>query len=77
MTGEPSPTATFTDPQDAMVKVVELSATDENADAVEFQYKKDFGFLPIPRHLRYNPAEPPHFGLALNIAFGFASTFSA
>lgn len=76
MTGEPSPTATFTDPQEPMVKVVEVNATYENADAVEFQYTKDFGFLPIPRHLRYNPAKPPHFGLALNIAFGFASTFS-
>ncbi|KJA16288.1 hypothetical protein HYPSUDRAFT_147937 [Hypholoma sublateritium FD-334 SS-4] len=58
-----------------MVKVVEVNATYEKPDAVEFEYTKDFGFLPIPRHLRYNPAKPPHFGLALNIAFGFASTF--
>ncbi|KAF8955137.1 major facilitator superfamily domain-containing protein [Flammula alnicola] len=39
------------------------------------EFTKDFGFLPIPAHLRYNPAKPPHFGLLLNIAFAFASTF--
>ncbi|KAJ3505599.1 hypothetical protein NMY22_g17528 [Coprinellus aureogranulatus] len=38
---------------------------------------KDFGFLPIPPHLRYHPDKPFHFGLGLNVAFGFASTFSA
>ena len=37
---------------------------------------KDFGFIPVPRHLRYDPKKPFHFGLLLNIAFGFASTFS-
>ncbi|KAF9477685.1 MFS superfamily [Pholiota conissans] len=36
---------------------------------------KDFGFLPIPKHLRYDQDNPPHFGLLLNMAFGFASTF--
>ncbi|TEB27367.1 MFS general substrate transporter [Coprinellus micaceus] len=35
----------------------------------------DFGFLPIPPHLRYHPARPFRFGLGLNVAFGFASTF--
>ncbi|KAF6759133.1 major facilitator superfamily domain-containing protein [Ephemerocybe angulata] len=39
------------------------------------QKTRDFGFLPIPPHLRYDPARPFHFGLGLNIAFGFASTF--
>lgn len=37
----------------------------------------DFGFLPIPTRLRYDPDKPFHFGLVLNIAFGFASTFTA
>ena len=37
---------------------------------------KDFGFIPVPRHLRYDPTKPFHFGLLLNIAFGFACTFS-
>ncbi|KAF9024563.1 MFS general substrate transporter [Hymenopellis radicata] len=35
----------------------------------------DFGFVPIPKRLRYDPHKPFHFGLTLNIAFGFASTF--
>ncbi|TEB24228.1 MFS general substrate transporter [Coprinellus micaceus] len=35
----------------------------------------DFGFLPIPPHLRYHPDRPFRFGLGLNVAFGFASTF--
>lgn len=37
---------------------------------------RDFGFLPIPHHLRYHPERPFNFSLGLNIAFGFASTFS-
>ncbi|KAG6828660.1 hypothetical protein H0H92_007129 [Tricholoma furcatifolium] len=36
----------------------------------------DFGFIPIPRRLRYDPERPFHFGLFLNVGFGFASTFS-
>lgn len=38
-------------------------------------YTRDLGFLPIPKRLRYDPDRPPHFGLLLNISFGFASTF--
>jgi len=37
---------------------------------------KDFGLLPIPQHLRYDPDKPIHFGLLMNIAFGLFSTFS-
>ena len=36
---------------------------------------KDFGLIPVPRHLRYDPTKPFHFGLLLNIAFGFVTTF--
>lgn len=36
---------------------------------------KDFGLIPIPKRLRYDSSKPFHFGIALNIAFGFASTF--
>ncbi|KAJ7127480.1 major facilitator superfamily domain-containing protein [Mycena filopes] len=32
-------------------------------------------FLPIPRRLRYDPQKPFHFGIVLNVLFGFASTF--
>ena len=37
----------------------------------------DFGILPIPKRLRYDPDKPFHFGLLLNASFGFACTFSA
>jgi len=40
------------------------------------RFTTDFGFLPIPPRLRYDPLDPPHFGIGLNIAFGIASTFS-
>ncbi|KAK7001805.1 putative transporter YgaY [Favolaschia claudopus] len=33
------------------------------------------GFVPIPRRLRYDPQKPFHFGIVLNVLFGFASTF--
>ncbi|KAH6907601.1 MFS superfamily [Coprinopsis sp. MPI-PUGE-AT-0042] len=36
---------------------------------------RDFGIVLIPKHLRYDSEKPFHFGLGLNIAFGFASTF--
>ncbi|KAH9831421.1 major facilitator superfamily domain-containing protein [Rhodofomes roseus] len=35
----------------------------------------DFGFLPIPASLRYDPTRPVRFRLLLNIAFGVSSTF--
>ncbi|KAJ7659868.1 major facilitator superfamily domain-containing protein [Mycena rosella] len=35
----------------------------------------DFRFIPIPRRLRYDAEKPFHFGLLLNVLFGFASTF--
>jgi hypothetical protein len=37
---------------------------------------RDFGFFPIPRHLRYDPHKPPRLGLAMNVAFSFFSSFS-
>ncbi|KAH9919185.1 MFS general substrate transporter [Epithele typhae] len=39
--------------------------------------KVDFGFLPVPTAVRYDPAHPIHFGLGMNILFGLASTCSA
>ncbi|KAG1729029.1 major facilitator superfamily domain-containing protein [Suillus lakei] len=36
---------------------------------------KDFGLIPIPKRLQYNPNKPFHFGILLNVSFGFASTF--
>ncbi|KAF8340061.1 major facilitator superfamily domain-containing protein [Amanita rubescens] len=40
-------------------------------------FDKDFGFLPIPKRLRYQPNQHFHFGLFLNVFFGIASTFTA
>lgn len=37
---------------------------------------RDFGFLPIPRRLRYQAEAPPHFGFVLLGVFALASTFS-
>ncbi|KAI9464374.1 hypothetical protein HD554DRAFT_2040765 [Boletus coccyginus] len=36
----------------------------------------DFRILPIPKRLRYDPDKPCHFGLLLNVSFGFAFEFS-
>ncbi|KAJ7505896.1 major facilitator superfamily domain-containing protein [Mycena galericulata] len=44
-------------------------------DSGENLMTHDFRFLPIPRRLRYDPKKPFHFGLVLNVLFGFASTF--
>ncbi|PAV16827.1 MFS general substrate transporter [Pyrrhoderma noxium] len=37
---------------------------------------KDFGFLPIPKRLQYDPTRGFTFTTSLNITFGFASTFT-
>lgn len=38
---------------------------------------KDFGFLPIPKRVQYDPQRPPHFGLLMNAMFGITGSFSA
>ncbi|KAI0671252.1 MFS general substrate transporter [Trametes maxima] len=38
-------------------------------------HKLDLGFLPIPKHLQYDPEHPAQFSLAMNVTFGIASTF--
>lgn len=71
---EPGLTQVSLDVLPAVSKEIEL----EPDPKPEFVPKtKDFGFLPIPPHLRFHPDRPFHFGLGLNVAFGFASTFSA
>lgn len=59
--------------------ILESSSVPEKEDqptSVTLIHTTDFGFLPIPKRLRYNPEKPFHFGIVLNIAFGIASTFS-
>ncbi|KAF9259070.1 MFS general substrate transporter [Marasmius fiardii PR-910] len=41
----------------------------------ERQNTKDFGLIPIPKRLRYDPQRPFHFGIALQVLFGLATTF--
>ncbi|EIW74210.1 MFS general substrate transporter [Coniophora puteana RWD-64-598 SS2] len=55
---------------------VNVGTKEEQEAAPAEQYPTtDFGFIPIPRRLRYQPEKPFHFGLLMNISFGFASTF--
>jgi hypothetical protein len=70
-----SPTTTNADPTTSQGQE-EKEQSQSNDPDCKILLRKDFGFLPVPRHLRYDPTKPFHFGLLLNIAFGFASTFS-
>ena len=36
----------------------------------------NFGIVPLPKRLVYDPDRPAHFGLLLNVVFGLSSTFS-
>lgn len=40
------------------------------------QRTKEFGFLPIPPHLRYDEQQPQKFGIVLQFTFVAATTFS-
>ncbi|OBZ71091.1 putative uncharacterized transporter YgaY [Grifola frondosa] len=51
-----------------------LPASEQAEDKVS-HHNKDLGFLPVPKHLRYDPEHPAHFGLLMNVTFGIASTF--
>jgi hypothetical protein len=65
-TGVPSETATLEAP--AGVK--------ENAEE-ERVNGRDFGLVPIPKHLRFAKESPPKFDIVLNVLFGIACTFGA
>ena len=54
----------------------EKSQSDDRESDLIIPLPRDFAVLPVPRHLRYDPKEPFHFGLLLNIGFGFISIFS-
>ncbi|EIW81522.1 hypothetical protein CONPUDRAFT_124654 [Coniophora puteana RWD-64-598 SS2] len=47
----------------------------QDHDDAEKYPTRDFGLIPIPPRLRYHPDKPFHFGLLMNMSFGFASTF--
>ncbi|KAF8838914.1 MFS general substrate transporter [Paxillus ammoniavirescens] len=51
-----------------------VDAAPVTVDAKHPTYRHDFGFLPIPKRLRYDPDKPFHFGMLLNTFFGISST---
>jgi hypothetical protein len=51
------------------------SETESTTEVEEF-CKRNFGFLPIPKNCRVSPTKPFKFNLAINLLFGFASTFT-
>jgi hypothetical protein len=71
-----SPTSTIADPSSTSQGVVDKEQSQSNDADFKILLPKDFGLIPVPRHLRYDPTKPVHFGLLLNFGFGFASTFS-
>ncbi|KIM43093.1 hypothetical protein M413DRAFT_443908 [Hebeloma cylindrosporum] len=80
MSSASSPTTTITEPSPrramkADVRDLKGESVGSDSEVPEGHYAKDFGLIPIPRHLRYDPSKPFHFGIPLNVAFGFASTF--
>ncbi|CAA7266065.1 unnamed protein product [Cyclocybe aegerita] len=82
MTRSSSPTATVTHPTRPPTSSQSHDREEHKVEAGRSrelegpQYTKDLGLIPTPKHLRYDPTRPPHFGIALNVAFGFASTFT-
>ena len=70
------PTTTKADHPTTSQGQVDKEKSQSNNPDFKILLQKDFGFIPVPQHLRYDPTKPFHFGLLLNIAFGFASTFS-
>jgi hypothetical protein len=57
---------------------VKLAPIDDDAISTlsKKESKVNFGFLPIPARCRITPTRPFKFNLAINILFGFASTFT-
>ncbi|KAH9948293.1 major facilitator superfamily domain-containing protein [Amylocystis lapponica] len=52
-----------------------VQVTPDLAESEDHIHTRDFGFLPIPERVRYDPKHPIHFGLVINIMLGFTSTF--
>jgi hypothetical protein len=50
--------------------------SESESTAEEEFCKRNFGFLPIPKNCRVSPTKPFKFNLAINLLFGFASTFT-
>ncbi|KAH9948300.1 major facilitator superfamily domain-containing protein [Amylocystis lapponica] len=62
-------------PEQSTLSTLTLDTNVHNVSAMsDDTVRKDFGFLPIPKRLQYDPEHPAHFGLLLNVIFGFGST---
>ncbi|KAG2139610.1 major facilitator superfamily domain-containing protein [Suillus bovinus] len=68
----------MTSPAETIVSPAETQPTPSRSSLVPVQtgltFSKDFGCLPIPRRLRYDPDKPFYFGMLLNVSFGIGST---
>ncbi|KAJ3865147.1 major facilitator superfamily domain-containing protein [Lentinula novae-zelandiae] len=68
---------TVTDPGTSEPPTDSFPATPPDSDKLaNWCTSKDFGLIPIPKRLRYDPDKPFHFGMFLNVLFGVTSTFS-
>lgn len=67
-----APVLTGTGPEEKVVPVENDAVSTLSAR----ETKLNFGFLPIPMRCRITPTRPFKFNLAINILFGFASTFT-
>ncbi|KIK53960.1 hypothetical protein GYMLUDRAFT_923230 [Collybiopsis luxurians FD-317 M1] len=59
-----------------MMSAIPIGEKHQAADSPVMERRKDFGIIPVPDWLRYDPDTPFHFGMFLNILFGVTSTFS-
>ena len=71
----PALSPTIADPNTSQGEV-EKEQPQSNDANFKIPLPKDFGLIPVPQHLRYDPTKPFHFGLLLNLGFGFISIFS-
>jgi hypothetical protein len=74
---DPTDSTTANRGQEKELATPTTSSTPGDLEHEHQVYTTDFGFIPIPKHLRYDPERPFYFGTFLNVAFGFAATFSA
>jgi hypothetical protein len=54
----------------------EVANRETLSDPEPEETKVNFGFLPVPKSCRVSPTKPFKFNLAINLLFGFASTFT-
>lgn len=71
-------TSSPTDTPTAIGTPQSLSKDDASATIAREQDEiadKDFGWLPIPKRLQYEPFRPLEFSLSMTASFGFGCTF--